>query len=50
MSTTATEDVEEIRELARSVATGRIAPFAADVDEAARFPTDSGFQAVWRVG
>jgi alkylation response protein AidB-like acyl-CoA dehydrogenase len=40
-----TEDLEEIRELARSVADGRIAPFAAEVDEAARFPAE-GYRAL----
>ncbi|CCG03427.1 acyl-CoA dehydrogenase family protein [Blastococcus saxobsidens] len=41
----AADDLEEIRQLARSVATGRIAPFASAVDEAARFPTE-GYQAL----
>jgi alkylation response protein AidB-like acyl-CoA dehydrogenase len=42
---TAAEDREEIRQLARSVAEGRVAPFAADVDESARFPTE-GYRAL----
>ena len=45
MSTTAPEHVHEIRELARSVADDRIAPFAADVDQAARFPAE-GYRAL----
>ncbi len=45
MSTATREDLDEIRQLARSVATGRIAPFAADVDEDARFPTE-GYRAL----
>ncbi|WP_324277855.1 acyl-CoA dehydrogenase family protein [Blastococcus brunescens] len=39
------DDLEEIRQLARSVATERIAPSASDVDEAGRFPTE-GYQAL----
>ena len=45
MSTITREDLDEIRELARSVATDRIAPYAAEVDDAARFPTE-GYQAL----
>ncbi|GAB3346974.1 acyl-CoA dehydrogenase family protein [Modestobacter lapidis] len=45
MSSTGPEDLEEIRQLARSVAEGRIAPFAAAVDEEARFPTE-GYRAL----
>jgi len=45
MSTATAEDLDEIRELARSIAIGRIAPFSADVDEAARFPTE-GYEAL----
>ncbi len=45
MSVASCEDLEEIRDLARSVATGRIAPYAAEVDEAARFPAE-GYRAL----
>ncbi|TQN42757.1 butyryl-CoA dehydrogenase [Blastococcus colisei] len=44
MSTT-TEEVDEIRALARSVAAGRIAQYAAEVDEAGRFPSE-GYRAL----
>jgi alkylation response protein AidB-like acyl-CoA dehydrogenase len=39
------EGLDEIRDLARSVADGRVAPFAAEVDEVARFPTE-GYRAL----
>jgi alkylation response protein AidB-like acyl-CoA dehydrogenase len=45
VSTSSSEDLEEIRELARSVAVGRVEPFAAEVDETARFPTE-GYRAL----
>src|SRR5699024_10551295 len=35
------EDHETIREAVRAVAEGRIAPFAAEVDEQARFPREA---------
>jgi alkylation response protein AidB-like acyl-CoA dehydrogenase len=40
MTVTTTERAE-IRELARSVARDRVAPYAAEVDESARFPKES---------
>ena len=39
------EDLDDVRDLARSVAIDRIAPHAAEVDEAARFPTE-GYRAL----
>jgi hypothetical protein len=38
VTTTARDELADIKELARSVARARIAPFAADVDENPRFP------------
>jgi len=38
-------DVEQIRQLARAVCAARIAPYAADVDESARFPSE-GYRAL----
>jgi alkylation response protein AidB-like acyl-CoA dehydrogenase len=40
MTVTTTERAE-IRELARSIARDRVAPYAAEVDETARFPNES---------
>jgi alkylation response protein AidB-like acyl-CoA dehydrogenase len=40
MTVTTTERAE-IRELARSIARDRVAPYAAEVDESARFPNES---------
>jgi acyl-CoA dehydrogenase len=45
MTSLTREDLKDIQELARSVAVGRIAPYAADVDDKARFPTE-GYRAL----
>jgi alkylation response protein AidB-like acyl-CoA dehydrogenase len=45
LTTASTSSVDEIRELTRSVAVARIAPFASDVDESSRFPAE-GYRAL----